>query len=138
MKYFKGVFLIIMGVGAMLAIFLSCTRNHWWLKESTASVLVDGKPANGSCVYRSWDDNYLVFLRLGERRFFYIVNPKLAEIVIPNADFFFLPGCLFSRNAPPIAAPYGKTGREAGLKITKIGIEFYSHENLIRISLQER
>lgn len=84
----------------VLALFL--TMDHWWILSRGVVITCSSSPCRAAKVYQSRRGDILVSTNDDD---WYVVFPGDRRIGLANrSNFLRLPGCVFSRNAPPLFA----------------------------------
>ena len=130
-----GVALLALLLGVAIYRAFRDEPSHLWAKLSGATVTYNGQPSLSATVYRSPDGQALIDL-MGNDDALYVVIPNRNYIGIPNrANFYMLPGFVYSKESLPPTAPPGKWETEPDLIIQGGLIEFTSYKKArVRVS----
>ena len=86
----------------LIVVVVFITSAHWWIRARGVVVTCSKSACLDARVYKSWGGDVLVSI---DDRDWYLVFPESQRIGMANkSNFFRLPGCVYSRNAPPFFA----------------------------------
>lgn len=86
----------------LIVVVIFITSAHWWIRARGVVVTCSKSACLEARVYKSWGGDVLVSI---DDYDWYLVFPESQRIGIANkSNFFRLPGCVYSRNAPPFFA----------------------------------
>ena len=86
----------------LIILVLFVTSAHWWMRARGVVVTCSKSACLSARVYKSWGGDVLVSI---DDDYWYLVFPETRRIGMSNkSNFFRLPGCVYSRNAPPFFA----------------------------------
>ena len=96
-----GAVISLMALG-LIVLVVFITSAHWWVTARGVVVTCSKSACPAARVYKSWSGDVLVSI---DDDYWYLVFAETRRIGLANkSNFFRLPGCVYSRNAPPFFA----------------------------------